>query len=169
MHSFQSVEHNGLLELVQTCVDVGATFGRVNVLDFWYGRKSIQKECELKFHQYTNDIKLIIQPHIENRTISATTDLWRDDVVQRYYLDFTVFYMTDDWQLKHNLLRCKYFDEQSKTAINISSQITSIFDEFNLLIGDTPITTDEGANIKAALKDEIRYVSKKSTKTASSP
>lgn len=157
MHSFQSIEHDGLIQLAQTCVDIGAAFGRVNVSDFWYGRKSVQHECELKYHQYTTNIKSTIQSHIDNRTISATTDLWRDNVVQRYYLDFTVFYITDDWQLQHNLLRCKYFDEQSKSAINITSQIMSIFDEFNLVAGDTPITTDEGANIKAALKDEIRY------------
>jgi hypothetical protein len=98
MYSFQSVEHNGLLELAQTCIDVGAAFGRVDVLDFWYGRKSLHKECELKFHQHIKDIKSIIQSHIDNRTISATTDLWRDDVVQHYYLDFTVFYLTVDWQ-----------------------------------------------------------------------
>ncbi len=116
MHSFQSVEQNGLLELAQTCVDVSATFGRVDVSDYWYGRKSIRDEYELKFHQHMKDIKSIIQPHINNRTMSATTDLWRDHVVQRYYLDFTVFYLRDKWQLKHNLLRCKYFDEQSKSA-----------------------------------------------------
>lgn len=45
------------------CVNVGAAFGRVNVSDFWYGRKSIQKDCELKFHQHAKDIKSIIQPH----------------------------------------------------------------------------------------------------------
>jgi hypothetical protein len=156
MHSYRSVEHSGLLELAQVCIDVGATFGRVNVSDVWYGRQSIHSECDEKFHQHLKDIKSIIQPYIDERTVSATADLWRDDVIQRYYLDFTIFYLTEHWQLKHNLLRCKYFDEQSKTAINISSQIMSIFDEFNLIIGDTPITTDEGANIKASLKDEIR-------------
>ncbi|CAF4178595.1 unnamed protein product [Rotaria sordida] len=156
MHSFRSVEHDGLLQLAQTCVDIGATFGRVNVENIWYGRQSIRNECELKFHQYREDIKSIIQPYINDRTVSATVDLWRDDIIQRYYLDFTIFYMTEHWQLKHSILRCKYFDEQSKSAINIWSEIESIFDEFHLVIGDTPITTDEGANIKDSLKNEIR-------------
>ena len=53
-------------------------------------------------------------------------------------------------------IRCKHFEEQSKTAINLWSEIESIFNEFDLIIGDTPITTDEGANIKASLKEEIR-------------
>ncbi|CAF1541719.1 unnamed protein product, partial [Rotaria sordida] len=150
------VRDDGLLQLAHTCVHIGATFGRVNVENIWYGRQSIRNECELKFHQYREDIKSIIQPYINDRTVSATVDLWRDDIIQRYYLDFTIFYMTEHWQLKHGILRCKYFDEQSKSAINIWSEIESIFDEFHLVIGDTPITTDEGANIKASLKNEIR-------------
>ncbi|CAF4006250.1 unnamed protein product [Rotaria sp. Silwood2] len=119
MNSFQSVENDGLLELAQTCIDVGATFGRVNAHDIWYGRRSIQNECELKFHQHREDIKSIIQPYINDRTASSTIDLWRDDIIQRYYLDFTIFYLNEHWHLKHSILRCKYFDEQSKTAINI--------------------------------------------------
>jgi len=156
MHSYRSVENDGLLELAQTCIDVGATFGRVKVQDIWYGRQSVRNECHIKFQQYQEDIKSIIQPYTNDRTVSATVDLWRDDVIQRYYIDFTIFYLDEHWQLKHNILRCKYFDEQSKTAINIWSEIESIFEEFDLVIGDTPITTDEGANIKASLKNEIR-------------
>jgi hypothetical protein len=53
-------------------------------------------------------------------------------------------------------LRCKHFEEKTKSAINIWAEIEQIFAEFNLKIGDTPITTDEGANIKASLKNEIR-------------
>jgi hypothetical protein len=61
-----------------------------------------------------------------------------------------------DWHQKHAILRCKHFEEQSKTAINLWNEIESLFNEFDLVIGDTPITTDEGSNIKASLKDEIR-------------
>jgi hypothetical protein len=53
-------------------------------------------------------------------------------------------------------LRCKHFEEKPKSAINISSEIEQIFAEFALQMGDTPITTDEGANIEASLKNEIR-------------
>ncbi|CAF4463015.1 unnamed protein product, partial [Rotaria sp. Silwood2] len=67
------------------------------------------------------------------------------------------FYWIDkNWQQHHALLRCKHFEEQSKNAINLWNEIESIFNEFDLIIGDTPITTDEGANVKASLKDEIR-------------
>ena len=59
---------------------------------------------------------------------------------------------------KHTLLRCKHFDEQ-KTEINIWHEIEQIFQSFNLSFGDTPITTDKGANIIEALNvtDEVRF------------
>ena len=65
-------------------------------------------------------------------------------------------WIDSNWHQKHAILRCKHFEEQSKNAINLWNEIESIFNEFDLVIGDTPITTDEGANIKASLKDEIR-------------
>lgn len=42
MYSYRSVEHHGLLDLAQTCIDVGGIFGSVNVEDIWYGRRSIR-------------------------------------------------------------------------------------------------------------------------------
>jgi hypothetical protein len=72
-------------------------------------------------------------------------------------LIFFIFSWIDHaWKLKHALLHCKHFEEQSKTAINLWAEIELIFNEFHLILGNTPITTDEGANIKASLKDEIR-------------
>ncbi|CAF0832632.1 unnamed protein product [Adineta steineri] len=156
MHSFKSVEHSGLLNLAQTCVDLGARFGKIDIHDIWYGRKSIKDECYNRFILYKNEMVKEMKKYAMNRTLSATTDLWRDDAIGRYYLDFTVFWIDHAWKLHHALLRCKHFQEQSKTAINLWDEIESIFNEFYLILGDTPITTDEGANIKASLKDEIR-------------
>jgi hypothetical protein len=69
---------------------------------------------------------------------------------------FVFSWIDSDWHQHHAILRCKHFEEQSKNAINLWAEIESIFNEFDLVIGDTPITTDEGSNIKALLKDEIR-------------
>jgi len=70
--------------------------------------------------------------------------------MKRSYLDFTVFYVNNDYELKHSLLRCKHFDEQ-KSRINIWHEIEETFQTFNLSFGDTPGTTDQGANMIKAL------------------
>ena len=90
MHSFKSVEHTGLTRLAQTCISIGARWGKIDVRDIWYGRKTIRDECHSKFISQKHRIKNEIKSYAKDRTLSATVDLWRDDFIARYYLDFTV-------------------------------------------------------------------------------
>jgi hypothetical protein len=90
MHSFKSVEHTGLTNLAQTCIDIGARWGKIDIRDIWYGRRTIGDECYNKFISQKNKIKNEIKIYAKDRTLSATADLWRDDIIARYYLDFTV-------------------------------------------------------------------------------
>ena len=90
MHSFRSVEHTGLLDLAQTCVEIGAQHGQIDFRDVWFGRNTIRSECLRKFKQYRISIESKLRSNVKDRSVAATTDLWRDDHVGRYYLDFTV-------------------------------------------------------------------------------
>ena len=90
MHSFRSIEHSGLINLAQTCVEIGSRHGLIDIRDVWFGRNTIQSECVMKFKQYKTNIETTIRSNVKDHTLSATTDLWRDDYVGRYYLDFTV-------------------------------------------------------------------------------
>ncbi|CAF1361809.1 unnamed protein product [Rotaria sp. Silwood1] len=157
-HSFNSLENDGLLQLFQTGIDIGANLGLLDVKDIFYGRQTIREEVVSKFDQYTDQVRSLLEEPIKQHCIAATADLWTDDLMKRSYLDFTVFYVNNIYELKHTLLRCKHFDEQ-KTGINIWHEIEQIFQSFNLSFGDTPITTDQGANMIKALSvtDEARF------------
>ena len=50
----------------------------------------------------------------------------------------------------------KHFDAVAHTGDNISAVINGILAEYNLPEEDTPVTTDHGANIVAALRNNIR-------------
>jgi hypothetical protein len=73
-------------------------------------------------------------------------------MVKRSYFDFTVFWTDDNYELHHCLLQCKHFANETKTAINIWSEIEQIFQSFGLSFGDTPVVTDQGVNMVAAFK-----------------
>ena len=118
-HSFNALENDGVLDLVQTAIDIGAQMGKVNVRDIFYGRKTIRNEAMIRFNHFSTMIRQIIDKPIKNHCIAGTCDLWTDDYVKRSYLDFSVFWVTDDYKLNHCLLRCKHFPENSKTAVNI--------------------------------------------------
>ena len=84
---------------------------------------------------------------------SFTTDFTTDDVNKNSYMNFTVFWITEDYELCHAMYKCEYF-EQRHTGYNIKQAIESILSELNLNIYDTPCTTDKGANIIAATSDK---------------
>ena len=118
----------------------------------------MRHEAISKFMEFSDSIREILDEPIKNHCVAATCDLWSDDHIKRSYLDFTVFWSTDDHELHHGLLRCKYFPEDCKTGINIWLEIKSIFESFKLSFGDTPVVTDQGSNMVAAFKitDEAR-------------
>ncbi|CAF1313627.1 unnamed protein product [Rotaria sordida] len=117
-HSFNSLENNGLLNLVQTSIEIGANIGLVDVHDIFYGRQTIREEALSKFEQYTDQVRSSLQEPIKQHCVAATADLWTDDLMKRTYLDFTIFFVNDIYELKHTLLRCKHFEEE-KSGINI--------------------------------------------------
>jgi hypothetical protein len=91
----------------------------LDVRDIFYGRKTIREYLLTKFDTYVKSIRHLLDEPIREHCLAATCDLWTDDFQKRTYLDFTVFWVTNDYILKHSLLRCKYFEEVSKTAVNI--------------------------------------------------
>ncbi|CAF4871585.1 unnamed protein product, partial [Rotaria magnacalcarata] len=44
-HSFNALVNGGVLDLVQTAIDIGAQVGKLNVRDIFYGRKTIRGEA----------------------------------------------------------------------------------------------------------------------------
>ncbi|CAF3066216.1 unnamed protein product, partial [Rotaria sp. Silwood2] len=149
-HSFNALENDGVLDLVQTAIDIGAQMGKVKARDIFYGRKTIHNEAMIKFNHFSNTIRTILDEPIKSHCVAATCDMWTDDYMKRSYLDFSVFWAADEYKLSHCLLRCKHFTEDSKTGVNIWQEIKSIFESFNLSFGDTPIVTDQGSNMVAA-------------------
>jgi hypothetical protein len=157
MHSFLSIEQEGLLNLAQTCIGIGSEVGNVQVNSIWYGRKTVQTTAIEEYNKFTVKLKEMLASSIIAREVATCTDLWTDDHKKRSYLDVTAFWLDEGWNLKHTMLRCKLFEAERKTAENIKQEIHSIMTQFDLPIGDTPITTDAGANIVAALGNETRY------------
>jgi len=74
-HSFNSLENDGLLKLVQTGIEIGANFGLVDIKDIFYGRQSIREEALSKFDQYTHQIRSLLEEPIKQHCIAATADL----------------------------------------------------------------------------------------------
>jgi len=71
-------------------------------------------------------------------------------------LDVHVVWINRDFCVKHAALAVRHFGTGVHTGNNISSAIDDILAEYGLPDDDTPLTTDHGSNIVAALKNNIR-------------
>jgi hypothetical protein len=155
-HSYRSVEHPGLIGLMQTCVDFGAKYGKFDVKDAMTMRKAVTKETASLALKTKEKLRSeLIQP-VDDGTVSLCIDMYTDDYQKRAYLDVHASWIDSNFQLKHAALAVRHFGTASHTAINIAAALTEILTEFGLSENDTPFTTDHGSNIVAALHSNIR-------------
>ncbi|CAF1053867.1 unnamed protein product [Rotaria magnacalcarata] len=56
-HSFYALENGGVLDLVQTAIDVDAQVGKLNAHDIFYGPKTIRGEAISKFNHFSTTIR----------------------------------------------------------------------------------------------------------------
>ena len=65
-------------------------------------------------------------------------------------------FFLDNWNIKHQSLRCKFLTE-SHSAEYLRKEILQILGNFGFMEKDTPIVTDAGSNIVAALNEKLRF------------
>ncbi|CAF1536714.1 unnamed protein product, partial [Adineta steineri] len=93
------------LEFVVAGIDISANLGLLDVKDIFYGRQTIREETVSKFDPYKHQIHSLLEEPIKYHCIAATGDLSTDDLMKRSYLNFTVSYVINIYELKHTLLR----------------------------------------------------------------
>lgn len=84
---------------------------------------------------------------LKHKWIAFTTDLWTDSYKKVHYLDLTVFYITEDFELRHQILHCGEFTEAQKSAENIRKVVLTWLAEVGIAETDlqnksVPCTTD---------------------------
>lgn len=155
-HSFRSVEHPGFVNLLQTCVDMGAKHGRFNVNDLLYKRKTVAAETLKMGNEVKEKLKQYLKESVEDGSVSVCLDMYTDDYRKKAYLDVHATWIDRQFKMKHAALAVRHFGPISHTADNISEAVNSVFFEYALLPNDTPITTDHGSNVVAALRANVR-------------
>jgi len=155
-HSFRSVEHKGLLNLLQTCADFGAKYGKFDVKDFAAKRQTVSRETVHLASVVKNNLKDALKEPIEDETVSLCIDLYTDDYRKKAYLDVHATWTDRDFSMQHSALAIRHFGTAAHTAGNISDAVNVILAEYGFPEDNTPVTTDHGSNVVAALRNTIR-------------
>ena len=63
---FRSVEHDGFLNMMQTCVDLGAKYGKFDVGEAAFGRKAVSREVTNLASHVKNSLVAELKPAAED-------------------------------------------------------------------------------------------------------
>jgi hypothetical protein len=83
-------------------------------------------------------------------------DLYTDDYRKKAYLDVHACWIDRDFTLAHAAMAVRHFGIDAHTGDNILTAVNSILGEYGLSEDDTPVTTDHGSNVVAALRNSVR-------------
>lgn len=155
-HSFKSIEHEGLLNLLQTTVDLGAKYGKFDVSDVLVKRKTISREADLLAVTVKAQLTERLKTCTYDGTVSLCIDMYTDDYRKQSYLDVHASWVDRDFSTHHAALAVHHFGSGAHTGENISIAVDEILSQYGLPVNDTPVTTDHGSNIVAALKNSVR-------------
>lgn len=155
-HSFRSIEHEGLSNLLQTCIYLGAKYGKFEVSNVLSSRKVISRETDKMAATLKKELMQAMKEPEDDGTVSLSIDMYTDDYRKKSYIDIHATWINRDFTLQHAAIAVRHFGTMAHNAENISSVVKNIFKEYALSETDTPATTDHGANIVAALRNNIR-------------
>jgi hypothetical protein len=154
--SFRAVEHSGLKELLQTCVDFGARYGKFDIGETLAKRSAVSRETVRMAADVKKQLAEVLKEPIEDGSVSLCLDLYTDDYRKKAYLDVHATWVARDFTMKHAALAVRHFGTIAHTAENILAAVSGILREFGLSEHDTPVTTDHGSNVVAALRNSVR-------------
>ena len=155
-NSFRSVEHKGLLNLLQTCVDYGAKYGTFDLAKILYSRVTVSRAtlsmaAEMKA-RLVEEIKVMVQ----DGTVSLCLDMYTDDYRKKSYLDVHATWICREFLIHHTALAVRHFGTAAHTGDNIRDAVSEILGEYGIPEEETPVTTDHGSNVVAALRNCVR-------------
>jgi hypothetical protein len=154
--SFRAVEHSGLKNLLQTCVDFGAKYGKFDIGDALVKRAAVSRETVALAAQIKSRLVDVLEQPIVDGSVSLCLDLYTDDYQKKAYLDIHATWIARDFSLNHAALAVRHFGTVAHTGDNVATAVHAIMREYGLSLQDTPVTTDHGSNVVAALRNNIR-------------
>lgn len=86
--------------------------------------------------------------------VTLTTDSWTSRNTENF-LAVTCHFITEEFELRNVLLECSTYAE-SHTSKNLAKELKKTFDEWNISSKILLMVSDNAANIKKAIKDELQ-------------
>jgi len=116
-HSFRSVEQKGLINLMQTCVDYGAKYGKFEVASEMVKRNTVSREAAVLASEVKGQLVGRLKEPAVDGTVSLSIDMYTDDYRKKSYLDVHASWIDSDFTFHHAALAVRHFGTEAHTGI----------------------------------------------------
>ena len=103
------MDNPALRSFAQVLIQIGAKYGNVDIDTVLYGRKTVFNKME----KCQQEIKVQVLESLKYNAVSFCTDMTTDDINKNSYSDLTVFWIDDQWKLRHSMYKCEVFPEKT--------------------------------------------------------
>lgn len=158
LRSYGTIGGKGFIDLAQTLIDTGATYGKVSAKAVLPHPSTVSRHMAETAKSLREKIMPEVIARITEGECAATTDMWTCNARRNHYLTCTVSYFVD-WTLRSRVLFTTQFPDEPKTGDNIRRELLRRFMSLGIneiCLKEMPFTTDQGTNIVAALRDYSR-------------
>ena len=115
-HSFRAIEHKGLMNIMQTCVDYGAKYGKFQIKDEMMKRNTVAREASSLACEVKQQLASQLKDPAEDGTVSLTVDMYTDDYRKKSYLDIHASWIDKDFTFHHSALAVHHFGTEAHTG-----------------------------------------------------
>lgn len=156
LRPLSAVEGKGFLKLVNTCIEIGCQFGKVDAVGSLPSRHTVKRRLNDRAVEVKNELTLEVKKAISsNGIVGVTKDMWKDQK-SRNFVSVTVHFISNH-RLRSRVASVKQFCEEKKTGINIRQVLECTLAElgFDLesLYTHFFYVSDQGSNVQLALSN----------------
>lgn len=127
MLSFDSVTSDGVVDLMQTMVDIGARHGPVSAVELIPCANTLAAHLRAEANAIRAEEVPKIKAAMEEGACAATVDSWTESKTQHHYLSLTVHYIDDIWwNLQSEYLLTIGFDDDETGMSSKSARKKSL-------------------------------------------
>ena len=105
-HSFCSVDHDGLRDSLQACVNIGAKYRKTDISESLAGCKAVSREASQMAKTVKDSVMYITREPIDDGSISPGIDMYMDDYRKKSLLDVHATWIDRNFAMDHAVPAC---------------------------------------------------------------
>ncbi|CAF2122219.1 unnamed protein product [Rotaria magnacalcarata] len=126
------MEDDGLRQLIQECISIGARYGNIDVNRVLRGADVTAEHVSTLANKHRCRITKVLAEPIENDAVTFCPDIWSDPIRQISYLCISVAFVDDQYQYRSYDLCCSPFEEEDKSSESIIAVLQKVLKRFGI-------------------------------------